>query len=208
MSQSSPPSSLVLLGLRLAGFRPVEVVAATAGLPTQEVAELLEGFAVAGLAIHRSGRLNGWALTPAGRAEGERLLAAELDETGCRGEVERCYGDFLQLNGPLLALCTDWQMTGPETLNDHRDVAYDAAVVARLVELDGAVRPVCARLAACLARYGGYGPRLAHALGRVRAGEGDWFTKPTIASYHTVWFELHEDLLATLNLDRATESAR
>lgn len=208
MSQSSPPSLLVLLGLRLAGFRPVDVVAATAGLPEQEVAELLGGFAAAGLATYRSGRFTGWSLTPAGRAEGERLLAAELDDAGCRGEVERCYQDFLQLNGPLLALCTDWQMTGPETLNDHGDAAYDAAVVARLVELDAAAQPVCARLAGCLGRYGGYGPRLTHALGRVCEGEGDWFTKPMIASYHTVWFELHEDLLATLNLDRATETAR
>ncbi len=208
MSPTSPPSLLVLLGLRLAGFRPADVVAAAAGLPQEEVAALLEGFAATGLATHRSGRFNGWSLTPAGRAEGERLLAAELDDAGCRVELERCYRDFLQLNGLLLALCTDWQMTGPETLNDHTDAAYDDAVVGRLVELDGAAQPVCWRLAACIGRYGGYGRRLAHALSRVRDGERDWFTKPMIASYHTVWFELHEDLLATLNLDRAAETTR
>ena len=208
MHPPSSPSLLVLLGLRLAGFRPADVVAAATGLPEAEVAELLEGFATAGLATHRSGRFDGWTLTPEGRAEGERLLAAELDDAGCRGELERCYQDFLQLNGPLLALCTDWQMSGPETLNDHTDAAYDAAVVARLVELDRAAQPVCARLAGCLGRYDGYGPRLAEALRRLRAGERDWFTKPMIASYHTVWFELHEDLLATLNLDRAAETPR
>ena len=27
-----------------------------------------------------------------------------------------------------------------------------------------------------------------------------------IDSYHTVWFELHEDLLATLGLERAAET--
>ena len=32
-------------------------------------------------------------------------------------------------------------------------------------------------------------------------------TKPVIESYHTVWFELHEDLLVTLGLDRAAETA-
>ncbi len=37
-------------------------------------------------------------------------------------------------------------------------------------------------------------------------GERDWFTKPTIDSYHSVWFELHEDLLATLGLERAKEA--
>ena len=37
------------------------------------------------------------------------------------------------------------------------------------------------------------------------AGDGDWFTKPTIDSYHTVWFELHENLLSTLGIERGHE---
>ena len=37
------------------------------------------------------------------------------------------------------------------------------------------------------------------------AGDTDWFTKPMIPSYHTVWFELHEDLLATLGIERGSE---
>ena len=65
--------------------------------------------------------------------------------------------------------------------------------------------PICDDLAGCLARYGHYGPRLQNALDRVRAGELDWFTKPMVASYHTVWFELHEDLLATLGIERGSE---
>ena len=40
----------------------------------------------------------------------------------------------------------------------------------------------------------------------VRRGHGEWFDKPLIDSYHTVWFELHEDLLATLGLERSTET--
>ena len=39
----------------------------------------------------------------------------------------------------------------------------------------------------------------------VEQGDTDWFTKPLIDSYHTVWFELHEDLLATLAIERARE---
>ena len=54
----------------------------------------------------------------------------------------------------------------------------------------------------------GLEPGDAEALRRVRAGEHDWFTKPVIESYHTVWFELHEDLLASLGLDRSSEAAR
>ena len=43
------------------------------------------------------------------------------------------------------------------------------------------------------------------ALDRIRGGDLDWFTKPMIDSYHTVWFELHENLLATLGIQRAKE---
>ena len=67
------------------------------------------------------------------------------------------------------------------------------------------MEPICADLAAALDRFAGYGPRLAHALEQVQAGDGDWFTKPMIASYHTVWFEMHEDLLSTLGIERGSE---
>ena len=64
------------------------------------------------------------------------------------------------------------------------------------------MQPVVADLAEALGRFGGYGPRLAGALAKVQGGDVDWFTKPTIDSYHTVWFELHENLLATLGIER------
>ena len=54
----------------------------------------------------------------------------------------------------------------------------------------------------------GYRDRLRTAVDRVRAGEREWFDKPLIDSFHTVWFELHEDLLATLGLERAAETGR
>ena len=60
--------------------------------------------------------------------------------------------------------------------------------------------------AGALARYQTYGPKLQEAVRRVDAGEGDWFAKPVMPSFHTVWFELHEDLLTTLGLERSDES--
>ena len=56
-----------------------------------------------------------------------------------------------------------------------------------------------------LARFGGYRGRLSNALARAREGGVDWVTRPVIDSYHTVWFELHEDLLATLGRTRSAE---
>ena len=90
-------------------------------------------------------------------------------------------------------------------INDHSDPEYDKGVIARLRDVDTAVQPVCQDLADVLDRFAGYGPRLANAIDRVEAGDTDYATKPMIDSYHTVWFELHEDLLATLGIERAKE---
>jgi hypothetical protein len=203
----SDPTLLVLVGLRLKNLVEAEVVAEAMDVALDEVLRVLADAETAGLVRHREGRLSGWMLTTAGRAEGERVLAAELDEHGLRGAVEAAYRRFLADNQGFLTLCTDWQQTEPGVLNDHSDPAYDAAVIARLAEADAGVQPVCAELAGVLARFDGYGERFTAALDRVRAGEHEWFLKPLIDSYHTVWFELHEHLLATLGIDRAKETA-
>jgi hypothetical protein len=204
----SEPDVLVLLGLRLASFGPSDVVAEAAGLTGSETAERLPVLAEAGLALHRDGRRPGWMLTPAGRAEGERRLADELDASGARDLVTDAYHRFLAVNQRLLDACTDWQLRdvdGAALVNDHTDADHDGQVVDELVAIDRAIQPVVSDLADALARMGGYGPRLTSALAKVQGGDPDWFTKPTIASYHTVWFELHENLLATLGIERGSE---
>ena len=82
-------------------------------------------------------------------------------------------------------------------------------MIERLGALHAEVEPICADLTASLDRFGGYGARLLGcARSRSQAGDGDWFTKPMIPSYHTVWFEMHEDLLSTLGIERGSESSR
>jgi hypothetical protein len=160
------------------------------------------------LATYRDGRLSGFTLTPGGRAEHARLLSEELDVHGVRDAVHAAYRRFLAFNGDLLHVCTAWQLRevdGESQINDHSDAAYDAGVVEQLAEVHAKVHPVCEELAGLLARYAHYGPRLEAALQRVQAGDRDWFTKPMIPSYHTLWFELHEDLLATLGIERGQE---
>jgi hypothetical protein len=210
MAHPSAPRLLVLHGLRLKGFAEAEPVAEGAGLAPDAVAAELEGLAGEGLVTRREGRVSGWSLTPAGRAEHARLVADELAAAGARNLVEDAYRRFLDLNGELLAVCTAWQLRdtgGSQVPNDHADPAYDKEVLGRLRTVDDSVGPVAADLAGGLERYGRYRPRLDHALERLEAGEHEWFTRPVIDSYHTVWFELHEDLLSTLGLERAAEGA-
>ncbi len=209
MTSPSDPRMLVLHGIRLKGVAEPEGVAETVDVPEVEAKSLLDELVGEGLATYRDGTLSGFTLTREGRAEHSDLLAAELDAAGAREAVRGAYERFLPLNTELLAVCTAWQLRandGPPTVNDHLDAAYDAAVVDRLTHLHSQAAPVCDGLTAALDRFACYRPRLEAAIDRVRAGDGDWFTKPMLPSYHTVWFELHEDLLSTLGIDRGSEA--
>lgn len=205
MAHESDPRFLVVHALKLKGFAEADAVAGVTGLQAGDVCRHLEALGADGLATHREGRLAGWSLTPDGKAHHCEAIAAELDAAGCRDVVDGAYRRFLELNADMLAVCTAWQMRG-DGLNDHTDAAYDKGVLDRLVGIHDRVRPVTADLRDALARYGRYGDRLRAALERVLAGEHEWFTKPVIDSYHTVWFELHEDLLSTLAIDRGSEA--
>jgi hypothetical protein len=189
---------LVLHGLRLKGFAEAADVAALVHLDPSEVDELV---------LYREGRLTGWALTPSGRQAQEQGLRAEVDACGARDALFDAYKRFLDLNTDLLVICTAWQMKDEATINDHTDAAYDNGVIDRLHDLHARVEPIITDLEATLDRYCGYRGRLQASLDKLRAGEAEWFTKPLIDSYHTVWFQLHEDLLNTLGIERSQEGA-
>jgi hypothetical protein len=202
------PRLLVLHALRLRSVASPELVAARVSLDDATVRRELAEADRQGWARTSSGVLAGYSLTVEGRAEAERLLHEELAARGTRPRVEALYAEFLPLNRELLAICTDWQVVrvdGAEVVNDHDDAERDARVLARLDQLHAAIAPVTEELAAALERFDGYGSRLTAAHARIRAGETEWLTRPTIDSYHTVWFELHEDLLATLGRRRSDE---
>jgi hypothetical protein len=210
MACVSDPDLLVLVALRLRTLADVETIAAATGSTTGPTGEILDGLAAERFVRHRDGRVAGWMLTPEGQAWCASRMSAELDGVAARDEVAAAYDRFLTVNQRLLDLCTRWQLRradGTEIANDHTDAAHDAAVLADLTEVDRVGQEACESLAAVLSRFDGYGPRLAAARAAVAGGEPDWLTGPTIDSYHTVWFELHENLLATLGLERGHEVA-
>jgi hypothetical protein len=200
---------LVLNGVRLKGFADVSALAAACGLEPDTIEGVLSQLHDRGVVLHREGRVPGWTLTPVGREEHARRVAAELEAAGCAPEIEAAYQEFLLLNPRLLAAASAWQvrdLAGQPAANDHTDAAYDAGVIADLIEVHVAAMPIVDRLVACLKRFERYVPRLEAAVAKIEAGDLDWFTRPLIDSYHTVWFELHEDLLATLGKERSQES--
>lgn len=195
--------------LQLAGVADVAGVVHRSGLPPEVIARELDCLAASDRVRFRSGAVPGWSLTTPGRVAHAEALADEVEVAGARAAVDDAYRRFLRSNAELLELCADAQLrtvAGVRVRNDHTDADHDATVVARLGAVDDAVHPVLADLAAVLARFGGYARRLAHARGRVEAGEWEWLTRPTVDSYHSAWFELHEDLLRTLGRNRSDET--
>ena len=77
-----------------------------------------------------------WQLTPVGREEHRIALAEDVGGTHVASLLHDHYHTFLQLNDRFKSLCGDWQLRDGAP-NDHSDAKYDAAVVKRLVALDG-----------------------------------------------------------------------
>ncbi len=198
----------VLHTLRTKGMAEVDAVSRASGLSADHVTVVLHELGKRGWVRYRDGkRAQGWMLLGEGRAEAERLASAEMEESGKRLVVSELYGSFKVLDPQLKQVCTDFQIRGDQTINDHTDPDYDAEVIARLAEINRGVQPIVAGLSEAFDRFGHYEGRLDYALEQVLGGDVNWFTKPTVDSYHEVWFELHEDLLVTLGIDRAAEMA-
>lgn len=195
---------IVLHTLRCIGFAELTRVADAAGLDEPATESHLIDLAVAGLVTRTPPPFGGWGLTGAGHAEDARLIADELDDANARGAVTAAYQTFMVLNPELLDLCSAWQMRpvdGVPAPNDHADAAYDRRVLDRIAQLDRRLDPVCRDLSASIRRFGRYRERLTAALDEARRGNLEQIADGT-TSYHAVWFQLHEDLLATLGRAR------
>ena len=139
--------------------------------------------------LRRRGDEGRHSLTPAGEAELNAMLAAELTGPD-RADVTTAYEAFLPLNRRFLAACVDWQ--------DHR---IELEVFLELID---ELVPILDSLTAVRERFGSYAPRLVGALAGA-TGDEAWIDSPTRDSVHTIWFELHEHLLASLGRERIDE---
>jgi hypothetical protein len=203
-SYKSGADLVVLHTLLCLGFTTAARVAEATGLAESDVESELIDLAVAGLVTKTPGDFGGWGLTEAGKAADAKRISEELEKAGTRAAVAAAYDTFIVLNSELLDLCTAWQMRstdGGVTPNDHSDPEYDSRVLSRLANLHERAGGVCADLSAAMRRFHRYHPRLTDALTRAQAGALDYVADNT-SSYHSVWFQLHEDLLVTLGMPR------
>lgn len=207
MTSHSTPELLALHAVRLLGFADTPEVAERFSLDEAAAAQTLAQAQRHGWVQYTDfAGLAGWSLTEEGKLRNELQLAMERQEVDLHDVVGSVYREFMGLNGRLLRACTDWQLrpTAGDALaaNDHTDLGWDGAVLAELAALSTALMPLAARLGQVLSRFDEYGSRFARAQQLARSGLHEWVDGSSIDSCHRVWFQLHEDLLATLGLER------
>jgi hypothetical protein len=191
-----------LHGLVLKKAGHAEEVAEVLGASVEEVTPALDAAVAEKRAMAGRGK---YMVTPAGRAFLDEQYPVLFAELRADPGADAAYAAFEKVNRELLALMTRWQTVtvgGEAVPNDHTDADYDAAVLDELAKLDEEAGPVLDVLAGLVPRLGVHRRRLSEALDRASAGETDYVSGVRVASYHTVWFELHEDLLRLLGRTR------
>jgi hypothetical protein len=197
---------LALHGLAVKKAGPASAVADILGEPEDQVAAALDGATEAGRAISAKGV---FMATPVGREWLDQQYPIVFADFRADPAATEAYERFERINRELLRLFTDWQMmpAGNERVpNDHSDSNYDHKIIDNLGALHERAHRPLEQFAEIEARLAEYLRRLESAYDKVLAGEHDWVSGAKIDSYHTVWFELHEDLLRMLGREREEQT--
>ena len=204
----SEPVTLGTTGraLALKGMGSAESIGLVLGASADEVTPYLDQLAAAGDAQElRPGTVR--ALPPLTERIG---VWYEEESLRLRSVVEPHMDAFHEANSAFKEVVFDWQMRtvdGQEIANDHTDAEWDGRVIDRLgSEIHTAIEPIVTAIARQEQRIGRYLDRLVQALHAIRAGETDMLAHPFKDSYHTVWFELHEELIRLSGRNRLDEA--
>ena len=193
---------LVMHGLAIKKHATPEAVAGILGMEVETVrttlAQLVEGKRV----VEAQGK---YMLAPAARMALDSDYSRLYEEARGDSSFRDGYNEFERLNTTLKQLITEWQtieVRGQRVPNDHRDTDHDDKIIDRLGELHERAEAALEKLARVLPRFSIYRDKLAAALEKAEDGDIAWVSDAKIESYHTLWFELHEDLLRLMRRER------
>jgi pyruvate,orthophosphate dikinase len=193
----------VLRVIAVKGFALADGIADAVMATPDEVRPVLDALVADGLVDPTAGA---YRLTEAGRARGDARLAGERNAWGVDGATAALDG-FLDIDHRVKEVVTAWQMRDAQTLNDHTDVAYDAGILERLAAIHTDAIAWLEPIEPKLARLADYRARLSRALEAAQGGDGRFVASPRVESYHSIWFELHEDLIRLAGRTRQEEAA-
>ncbi len=194
------------MALRLKGIAGSDAIVEVTGQDAATVETALAAMVEAG---HAQETPRGLRLLPEGKEWVDSLLEQERQHID-QSSMNEIYENFCLHNDTFKQLVTDWQIKiidGEQVMNDHEDADYDAAIVTRLEALDQDVGTVFSDAAGLAPRLGRYIERFSEALEKLKGGDGTYLAAPLKDSYHTVWFEMHEELILLSGRNRADEAA-
>lgn len=193
---------LALHGLAIKKHGAAAEVAAITGLDTARVQGFLEDAVAAGRAVKTGEK---YMLTPIAQVALKTGYSRDFSTERDNAAMGKAYDDFEKINEQLKQLITDWQtldVGGSKVPNDHSNADHDSKIIDKLGSLHERAEPMLDRLAAGLPRLKVYKNLLQTALERAEDGDIAWVSDARCLSYHTVWFELHEDLIRILGRQR------
>lgn len=194
---------LILHGLAIKRHSNPDDVADLIGVEVDDVRSCLEANVVTGRVLSLGDK---YALAPGARlilnGEYSRHYADARSDQSFLSAYER----FERVNNDLKSVITAWQVrtlpSGESVTNDHSDADYDEKVIDKISDLHERFTPTLEQLSAAVNRLGLYGDKLELALDKAEHGEHRWISEVELPSYHSVWFDLHEDLLCILGRAR------
>ena len=194
----TPDLHLVMHGVAIKKHGTAAAIAGIIDKPVNLVNDVLAQAVVGDRVIDTDGK---YMLSPAG----QMIVAGEYSrfcrELRADQSFVQAYDQFELINTELKQLITDWQtmdVGGKRVSNDHSDKDYDDKIIDRLGELHERFEPILGRMVSVSARMKVYSDKLEAALEKAEDGDIDWVSAADLESYHTVWFEMHEDLLRVL----------
>jgi predicted transcriptional regulator len=193
---------LVLHGLAIKKHASPQEVADLVGLDAETVARTLTAAESLGRVTRAGGK---WMLTAPAQMALRSEYSREYAQLRANASMAAAYCTFESVNRDLKQLITDWQtiaLGGERIRNAHDDADYDQRILDRLEALHERAVPLLMSMSQELPRVESYRRLLTEALERAEDGAIEWVSDARIASYHSVWFELHEDLLRVLGHER------
>jgi pyruvate,orthophosphate dikinase len=200
----TPDDGLRVLAVK--GYATPEGLGTALLISPEDASAVLDRLVADGLAEMAAGSFR---LTADGKAIACERIAEDAERWGLP-RAEAALDAFLALDHRMKATVTAWQMRevdGEQTFNDHSDPAYDATVLADLAALHADALAWLGAREAAPARLTAYRERLERANAAAQAGDQRYVASPRVDSYHSVWFELHEDLIQLAGRNRADEVA-
>ena len=179
--------------LRLKGRARPESLATAWHCDAETAQQVLDALVAEGLANEKQGW---YGLSEQGEAQRVTALDAERAALDAKA-LSACYDDFCTLNSDFKQLVTDVQLGA---------LASELAPE-RLTALHQRFEPLLTRTGETAPRLDSYARRFCAALEALQAGDPRYLASPMVESYHTLWFELHEELIQLLGRTRAEEAA-